>query len=141
MNLFRPPLLLLLVAPLLGGCLQTVTSVAGSECKIFTSPQYEVRGATQHDQDWIDPAIEGGVGGCHWKRPAPRPAEWDASPSPKSRAVTPVKKVSVFKRIWPSAAVTPVTQTPEAPVTPAPVAAAPRAPCRPIDELLRSCGK
>ena len=68
--------LLLLLAPLLGGCAwQTVKgSVAGGECKVFERPEYVVLGKRPYDQNWIDGTIEGGVGACRWKRPAPRPA-------------------------------------------------------------------
>jgi len=44
----------------LGGCMTTQGpgSVSKGECRIFHAPKYAVRGATQYDQDWIDPTIE-----------------------------------------------------------------------------------
>lgn len=69
-------------------------SIAGGECKIFEPPQYEVRGARAYDQDWIDSQIEGGVGGCHWRGPAPRPATLDGAPALKAAATQAVPKAS-----------------------------------------------
>src|SRR4051794_15671112 len=69
---------------LLAGCASRgPASIAGGECKIFEAPQYEVRGKRAYDQDWIDSQVEGGVGGCHWTRPKPRPASLEAAPSGK----------------------------------------------------------
>ncbi|MDG9697880.1 hypothetical protein QC281_48405, partial [Streptomyces sp. DH17] len=72
--------ILITAALLLAGCeSQTLKgSIAGGECRIFERPPYVVRGAKPYDQDWIDRQVEGGVGGCRWPRPAPRPAELDA---------------------------------------------------------------
>jgi hypothetical protein len=135
--------LLLLIAPLLGGCFQTgVGSVAGGECKIFERPPYVVLGKARYDQDWIDSQIEGGVGGCRWRRPAARPAELDAVAGRKVIA-TP-KKRGLFKRIrervikpaWPAASA-PITPTPEVPaVVVAPEPPAPPPPRSAVDELL-----
>lgn len=124
------PLALLLV---LGGCVTTdgPGSVSGT-CSVFTGPQYAVRGATQYDQDWIDPTIEGGVGACHWPRPAARPAAMDAPraarhvPLPKKR---PGLVARVKAKVWPVEKVAPVVAAPE-PVAP------PAAPRSAIDELL-----
>lgn len=138
-------LALLALAPLLGGCLHTLGgSVAGTECKFLERPEYAVRGARPYDQDWIDSTVEGAVGACKWQRPAPRPAELDepkAAIAPKV-VVKPAKKPGVLGRIkaaWPVKQAVPVVGIPAAPESPAPVAAP--IPCRPIDELLRSCGK
>lgn len=144
-------LALLLLAPLLGGCLQTFGgSVAGGGCKFIERPPYAVRGLRQYDQDWVDSTIEGGVGACHWKRPAPRPPALDAGPARKA-AVAPPKKRGLLRRIRDR--VRPAAQpdatapalSPEAPAevpAPSPVepAAAPPAPATTprsaIDELL-----
>lgn len=129
-------LALLMLTPLLGGCLHTGTgSVSGGECKIFDGPKYVVRGATQYDQDWIDPTIESGVGGCKWARPAPRPASFDAAPA--SKAVTkPVKKRGLFRRVkdrvWPKASVAPVVQAPQPQITAPPAAMVLPAPAVPL---------
>ena len=137
-------LFLVLLAPLLGGCFQTGPgSVAGGECKIFERPTYVVLGKRSYDQNWIDSQIEGGVGGCHWRRPAARPAELDAVPGRK--AVAPVKKRGIIRRIkqrvWPKAAA-PVLPTPEPPPPPVVAKPAPVPPLPPpkprsaLDELL-----
>jgi hypothetical protein len=145
----------LALAPLLGGCVTDGTgSVAGGECKVFEAPQFAVRGATQHDQDWIDPTIESGIGGCKWKRPAPRPAEWDAPKVRNVRKVAPDAKPAKKPPLWLKMLRSPlvksplVVSVPEAPPAivpePAPAIAAPPLappPCRPIDELLRKCGQ
>lgn len=87
------------LALLLAGCAsQGPASIAGGECKIFEAPKYEVRGHTPYDQDWIDSQVEGGVGGCRWKRPQPRPASLDAAPARKA-APAPVKRKSLVRRI------------------------------------------
>jgi hypothetical protein len=147
----------------LTGCITDgVGSVKGGDCKLFEAPQYAIRGATQHDQDWIDPTIEGGVGGCKWARPAPRPAEWDAKPVAARVAPAVPKKRSlaarVKARIWSGhqtsvirhqmsvishqtsvishlTTAPPVVVVPEAPAPAAPVASPP-APRSRIDELL-----
>ena len=76
-------LALLLVAPLLSGCLKTLTgSVAGGESQVFERPPYAVRGRTTYDQNWIDSQVEGGVAAFGWERPAPRPPQLDAPPPP-----------------------------------------------------------
>lgn len=144
-------LALLLLAPLLGGCLHTSGggSVAGGACKIFDAPKFEVRGATQHDQDWIDPTIESGVGGCKWARPARRPPQWDAAPAPKVVVAKPAKKPGLLKRIkarvWPKAAapVAHLTETAPRPITAPPASMMLPAPAVPmakprtaLDELL-----
>ncbi|XUM19734.1 hypothetical protein ACRAVF_18895 [Bradyrhizobium oligotrophicum S58] len=117
--------LALLLFPLaLAGCATTSGpgSVAGGECKVFQRPAYAIRGATQHDQDWIDPTIESGVGACRWARPAPRPAEWDApAPAPAKVAKRPVKKADPKvdkKRGWLWKAIPTLAKKPR----PAPVA-------------------
>lgn len=130
-------LVLLLLAPLLGGCATTGGSVAGSECKVFEPPRFAVRGRAAYDQDWIDSTIEGGIGACRWKRPAVRPASLDARPAPRP-AIAPAKKRGLVRkikdRIWPA-----VPSAPAAPpaveitAPPAPPAPPPR---RAIDELL-----
>lgn len=128
----------LLILPLLaalGGCETTGTGSVKGSCRAFEAPQYAVRGATQHDQDWIDPTIESGIGACNWTRPAPRPAAWDAKPSPPPIHKAAKKRTfaaRVKEKIWPEAA-EPVLVVPEAPVTPILSAPVPRSA---IDELL-----
>lgn len=148
-NFRRGPLAALaLSAFLLAGCITTdgPGSVAGS-CKSFEAPQYAIRGATQHDQDWIDPQIESGVGACHWARPAPRPAEWDAPMPVKAKAApAPVKKKKKVGWIWRLKWNRPVpvaapTELPAVEVTaPEPPPAPPPAPRSAIDILLNPNG-
>lgn len=80
-------------AAILAGC-GTVRpgSVLGSEKGIFKQPEYEVKGATQYDQDWIDENVEAGIAGLGWDRPKPRPPEWDKKPEPKAVPAKPKKK-------------------------------------------------
>lgn len=115
-------------------------SVAGGECKVFERPQYVVRGLRPYDQHWVNSQVEGGVGGCGWARPAPRPPELDAVKPAVSKSVQPPKKRSLIRRIkdrvkiWPDnpapvvAAPLPEPETPQPPPPPAPRSA--------IDELL-----
>lgn len=128
----------------LGGCMTTggPASVSGT-CGLFDAPKYAIRGATQHDQDWIDPAIESGIGGCNWARPAARPAEWDAAPVRKARPIAkPVKKPGWIWRarstVWPKKIVVPAVMVPDPEPEPEPVAPppAPPPPRSAIDELL-----
>lgn len=132
--------LLMVVALLFSGCnMQTFGSVAGGECKVFERPPYAVRGLRPYDQNWVDSQVEGGVGACGWKRPAPRPASIDAV----RKAVAPTKKRGVIARakaklqdrvksIWPVAA-PPVPALPPVVAAPAPPTPKPRSA---VDELL-----
>ncbi|MCK1676659.1 hypothetical protein [Bradyrhizobium sp. 150] len=133
---------------LLAGCASKgPASIAGGECRIFERPQYEVRGKRDYDQDWIDSQVEGGVGGCHWKRPAARPASIDAAPGHKA-APAPVKRKSFVRRIR-DRVLPPKVEIPAAPAAiapapavasePAPAAAppAPRPPRSAIEKLLQ----
>lgn len=158
-------IVLLLALVGFAGCARDLGgSISGGECKVMERPPYAVRGAEPYDQDWIDSTVEGGVGACHWQRPAPRPPELDAvaprpAPTGKPVAVRPAKKrglVRRFKdRVWPKTSVAPVAPAPEpparpvaedapfaaplpAPDVPAPSAAPPkpRRPLTPIEELL-----
>ncbi len=61
---------------------------------MLTPPAVEIRGATVHDQRWIDGTIEAGVQGLGWKRPGPRPPEWDA-PRASAKAARPPAKIAV----------------------------------------------
>lgn len=91
--------LIALLALLLAGCASKgPASIAGGECKIFEAPAYEVRGEQPYDQDWIDSQVEGGVGGCHWKRPARRPASLDAAPGARRAVVKPARR-GILRRI------------------------------------------
>lgn len=135
---------IVLLAALLGACQHTGPgSIAGGECKIFEAPKYEVRGKRAYDQDWIDSTVEGGVGGCRWKRPAPRPASLDAAPGAGSVAARPAKRRGIVARIrdrvMPPRIEAPATAPPleAAPAPPAIVAPpAPRPPRSAIERLL-----
>lgn len=121
-------LLLLVAAPLLGGCETLTGSVAGS-CGVFERPPYAVRGQTQYDQNVADNFVESGVAGCNWQRPASRPAAIEAQPAPKAAA--PARRKGILKRIrdrialpkpFPAAA-EPVAPTPEPPTVGLPLPA------------------
>ncbi|MCK1503138.1 hypothetical protein [Bradyrhizobium sp. 188] len=139
---------IVLLAGLLGGCASRgPASIAGGECKIFEAPKYEVRGQRDYDQDWIDSQVEGGVGGCHWKRPAARPASIDAAQGHKA-APAPVKRKSFVRRIrdrvLPPKVEIPAAPAPIAPApavasepTPAATPPAPRPPRSAIEKLLQ----
>ncbi len=134
-------LMIFIAAGLLGGCAgKGPASVVGGECRIFERPEYAVRGAKPYDQDWIDSQVEGGVGGCGWKRPAARPASIDGAPAVR-HAPPPAKKPSAFNRfkdriVWPKPA--PVASGVVAPsVDPAKPAPPPPPPRDRVDELLR----
>ncbi|MBR1150068.1 hypothetical protein [Bradyrhizobium sp. JYMT SZCCT0428] len=145
---------LLALLTLLGGCMQaTIGSVAGGECKIFERPTYVVLGKRPYDQDWIDSQVEGGVGGCKWKRPAQRPPELDAKAGQVVIKPAPAKRRGIIKRIryrilpapkpaekptWPPAAapIAPVLNPP-----PPPVAKPPEKPRSALDELLDPSGR
>jgi hypothetical protein len=133
---------------LLGACQHTAGSIAGGECKVFERPEFAVRGLRPYDQNWIDSQVEGGVGGCGWKRPAARPASLDA-PVAQKKASAPIKKKSLAKRIKErvvapfSKPVAPIIPTPEVPafVEPAPAPTPPPEPRDPVDELLQPAAK
>jgi hypothetical protein len=57
-------------------------SVLGSEGGAIKPPDYAIKGATDFDQRWIDETVETGVSALGWKRPAPRPPEWDRPLAP-----------------------------------------------------------
>lgn len=137
-------MMIIIFSTMLAGCAtKGPASLTGGECRIFERPQYAVRGKRPYDQDWIDSQVEGGVGGCGWKRPAARPAALDAVRA--KRAVTsPPKKVEVKNRnvvqrikdrISGPPAPTPVPYV-AAPIMPA-VAAPKPGPRDPVDELLQ----
>ena len=138
---------LALLLPLCGCITPGTGSVVGGECKVFERPQYAVRGVRPYDQDWIDSTVEGGVGACHWARPAARPAELDASPLVvKAPVAAPLKKhmpkwLSMI-RAWPKRAMKPVAAVPAAPTPIEAVPVAEAAPALPpvartaIDDLL-----
>lgn len=114
-------------------------SIAGGECRIFEAPQYEVRGQRAYDQDWIDSQVEGGVGGCHWKRPAPRPASIDAGAAAAPGAAKPARRRGIVARIrdrvLPAKPEFPAAAPPIEP-TPAPPRPAPRPPRSALERLL-----
>lgn len=134
-----------LLALLLAGCASRgPASIAGGECRIFEAPQYEVRGKRAYDQDWIDSQVEGGVGGCHWHRPAPRPAAIDAGAAAPG-AAKPTRRRGIIARIrdrvLPAGPQFPVAAPPIEPVPaiapPAPPQPAPSPPRSAIDRLLQ----
>ena len=146
---------LLFCSVALTGCAGTrlPVSVSESECKIFERPPYQIKGATQYDQDWADGNTEAGVGGCAWQRPLPRPPELDAQATRSkvltaAKPATPKKKPGIFKRSVervlhrrqepPVAPVVgPVIELPEIIVAPAPPpVAAPPPPQSALDALL-----
>ncbi|UFW75218.1 hypothetical protein [Bradyrhizobium sp. WU425] len=132
---------IVLLTALLGGCASRGPgSIAGGECKIFEAPPYEVRGARAYDQDWIDSQVEGGVGGCRWKRPAARPASIDAAPVRKATPA-PVKRKSLVRRIrdrvLPAKVEAPAVPLESVPTLPIVTPPAPRPPRSAIERLLQ----
>ncbi len=131
-------LIILVAASMLGGCAaKGPASIAGGECKIFERPEYAVRGAKPYDQDWIDSQVEGGVGGCGWKRPAARPASIDGSSSLR-HPPAPVKKRGLVQRVKDRFA--PAKPDPVPHLAPAPESVKPEPAPQPrnrVDELLR----
>ena len=133
---------LLALAPVLGGCMQTLKgSVAGS-CAVFERPPYAVKGKTLYDQNVADNFVESGVAGCNWKRPAARPASLDAVQS-RSVVAPAKKKRGLLMRIK-DLAVHPFT-SPFTPIVESPPVAnlAPQPPPKPrdpVDELLHPEG-
>lgn len=135
------------IALLLAGCgHRGPASIAGGECRIFEAPPYEVRGRRAYDQDWIDSQVEGGVGGCHWKRPAPRPAAIEATAPASSAASRPGKRRGIVARIRdrvlpakvaPPAAVPVLEAAPPAPAIERPPEVAPPAPRPPRSAIER----
>ena len=71
-------------------------SVLGSEGGALKGPEFAIRGKTEFDQRWIDETTEAGIEALGWKRPAPRPAEWDKPLARNVVAPAPVKK----KKRW-----------------------------------------
>jgi hypothetical protein len=133
-------LIIIAAALALSGCASTgPASIKGGECRIFERPAYAVQGKKPYDQDWIDSQVEGGVGGCGWKRPATRPASIDGTADVKIPPA-PAKKRGIIRRIkdrvtGQKPAIEPV------PYLVPPVPAAQPAPASPprdrVDELLR----
>lgn len=77
-------------ATLLAGCgTSRAVSVTEGEARALEGPKFEIRGATVHDQQWIDETTEAGIRGLGWERPGPRPPEWDKPLAPMA-AQTPV---------------------------------------------------
>lgn len=133
--------LLGLIGLALAGCQTTSpASVKGGECRIFERPEYAVRGLRQYDQDWVDSQVEGGVGGCGWRRPKARPASFDAVPGRKA-AAAPVKKRGFFKRVKDRVLPPAAVQAPQPATMPVPAIVSQSAPLPkprdPVDELLQ----
>lgn len=131
--------LFFLLPLLLGGCVTTQGpgSVTHGECKVFEAPRYAIRGATQADQDWIDPTIESGIGACKWARPVPRPAAAESRKAPRKVAKTKKKRGWIWRelpKLSKPAPAPPVPLPAPAPEAPAPPAPPPRSA---LDELLR----
>lgn len=138
-------ILVLLVPLLLCGCATAPgpASISTGECKVFDAPTYAVRGARPYDQDWIDSTVEGGVGACHWNRPAPRPAAMDTPVKAhviKAAPVKPKKKPLWLRMLhWrskvPAPAVVAAPVAAPLPAEPAPLPPPP-VPRSAVDELL-----
>jgi hypothetical protein len=137
----RALILVIGAAGLLAGCASKgPASVMGGECRIFERPEYAVRGKKPYDQDWIDSQVEGGVGGCNWKRPAARPASIDG-PADVRQPPAPTKKRGIIRRIkdrvtGKTPAIEPVPYLPPVPVA-QPAPPPPPPPRDRVDELLR----
>jgi hypothetical protein len=134
--------ILLALAPLLAGCMQTLNgSVAGS-CPVFERPPYAVKGKTQYDQNVADNFVESGVAGCNWARPAARPASLDALTAHQATKA----KRGLLRRIKDRAEhpftshVAPVLQSPPVPDLTLPPMIEPPKPRDPVDELLHPEG-
>lgn len=67
-----------------------LATLSNGACSAFPRPVYQVKGKTSYDQRWADETTEAGVAGCHWKRPARRPASLDPMPV-KAPVVSTVK--------------------------------------------------
>jgi hypothetical protein len=91
-------------------------SIAGGECRVFSAPDYAIRGKAQVDQNWIDDTEEAGIAACKWSRPQARPV---AKVAPHKAALIqhkkPIKK-PVVKSPKPVGHIMPPTSQPE-PVT------------------------
>jgi hypothetical protein len=77
----RNLLILSAMALAVSGCASVAPrSIAGGECHVFHDPGFAVRGKRLKDDQWIGSTQEKGIRVCGWKRPAARPAAWDARP-------------------------------------------------------------
>lgn len=83
-------------------------TLSDGACKAFPRPQYQIKGKTAYDQKWADETTEAGVAGCHWPRPARRPASLEpmpvkapvaAAPAVEPWPVSAPKKPSLFQRL------------------------------------------
>jgi hypothetical protein len=84
----------------LGGCASAdgkIGTVIGGECRLFHTPEYEVRGRTAYDQKWINVTTEAGVDGCGQPRPKARPASLDA---PRVKAAPTATAAPKPKKKW-----------------------------------------
>jgi hypothetical protein len=129
----------------LAGCAGTKlpASVKGGECRVFEPPKYAIAGRTSYDQDWIDGNVEAGVGGCGWKRPAPRPPGLDAKTNKPAPHKAPKKKPGFLARVKAHVTGKPVAPVPYLAASP-PVAIEPTpapTPRDPVYELLGVEGK
>lgn len=61
--------LVLLLAPLLGGCFLTAPASVDAECKVFTDPGFAVQGKRLKDKQWVGRTQELGIKVCGWQRP------------------------------------------------------------------------
>ncbi|MGX9389745.1 hypothetical protein ACWX0K_11035 [Nitrobacteraceae bacterium UC4446_H13] len=100
MQLIRLVCVFVIAATLAACGTQPKGSVAGGEAHALRAPPYQVKGATDYDQQWIDETTEAGVAALGWPRPKPRPAEFDrpkVAPQPAA-APPPAKKKRWFER-------------------------------------------
>jgi len=80
--------------------------VTGGLDTVIKAPEVAVKGATDFDQRWIDETTEAGVSALGWKRPAPRPPEWDkplsrnvpADPAPAAKPVKKKRWLDILRR-------------------------------------------
>jgi hypothetical protein len=118
--------------------------VAKGECRVFEAPPYEVLGKTTYDQDYIDGNVEAGVGGCGWKRPAPRPPGLDAKTNKPAVHKAQKKKSGFLARVKARVTGKPVEPVPYITALPAPIVAEPTpapVPRDPVYEFLGVEGK
>lgn len=62
-----PAMLVIVMIFAAGGC----SPRGDASCLVFQAPNYEIAGANDYSQRWIDTTIERGVAGCNWPRPKP----------------------------------------------------------------------
>lgn len=86
-----------LLALPLAACNEAPATVAAL-CKVVSSPEFAVRGATAYDQRWVDRTTEALVAGCKQARPKARPPSMDAQPKVVEKKPPP-KKPTMWQRL------------------------------------------